>query len=207
MFAGENRSENLLAREKPGVLSFGGARMALLDIEVGFWGLRRQLEVLAGRRLADSVLHQAGANSGASFVRSWIGHQANKDPVRVLRVFVRHLADAFQGRAGIPVQLVIEGQCEIPPQVKVAMYCIAQETLNSVDKHSNAEEALLQVTCEEQRVEVLIADNGEGFDPCQVPPDHLGLGIMKERADDVGVELEINSAIGKGTRVSLVWTS
>lgn len=124
----------------------------------------------------------------------------------MLRVFVRHLADAFQGRAGIPVQLVIEGQCEIPPQVKVAMYRIAQETLNNVAKHSNAEEVLLQVTCEEQRVEVLIADNGEGFDPSRVPPDHLGLGIMKERAHDVSAELEINSAIGQGTRVSLVWT-
>ncbi|HEX6306045.1 MAG TPA: PAS domain-containing protein, partial [Anaerolineales bacterium] len=123
-----------------------------------------------------------------------------------LRELLRHLADAFQGRAGIPVQLVIEGQCEIPPQVKVAMYRIAQETLNNVAKHSNAEEVLLQVACEEQRVEVLIADNGEGFDPSRVPPDHLGLGIMKERAHDVSAELEINSAIGQGTRVSLVWT-
>lgn len=122
-----------------------------------------------------------------------------------LRELLRHLADAFQGRARVPVQLVIEGQCEIPPQVKVAMYRIAQETLNNVAKHANADEVLLQVRCEVGGVQVLIADNGQGFDPAQVPADHLGLGIMTERAEDVGAEIEINSEIGKGTRVSLVW--
>jgi signal transduction histidine kinase len=55
----------------PGVLCFGGARMALLDIEAGFWALRRQMEALVGRRLTDAVLQQAGANGGASFARSF----------------------------------------------------------------------------------------------------------------------------------------
>ncbi len=42
----------------PGVLRFGGARMALLDVEAGFWGLRRQMEALVGPRLTDTVLQQ-----------------------------------------------------------------------------------------------------------------------------------------------------
>jgi signal transduction histidine kinase len=116
-----------------------------------------------------------------------------------------HLADAFQGRARIPVRLLIEGQCDIPAQVKIAFYRIAQEALNNVAKHAMAQEALLQVRCEDHYVEMLIADDGQGYDPSQVPADHMGLGIMKERAQDVGVELEINSEIGKGTRVSLIW--
>jgi signal transduction histidine kinase/predicted hydrocarbon binding protein len=56
---------------RPGRLYFGGARMALLDIEAGFWALRRQMEALAGRRLTDAVLQQAGANGGASFARAF----------------------------------------------------------------------------------------------------------------------------------------
>jgi len=56
----------LLSEGGPGVLYFGGARMALLDIEAGFWGLRRQLEALVGQRLTDAVFQQAGANGGAS---------------------------------------------------------------------------------------------------------------------------------------------
>jgi hypothetical protein len=61
-----------LSSEHPGQLYFGGARMALLDIEASFWGIWRQMEALAGRQLADSVLQQAGANGGASFARSFI---------------------------------------------------------------------------------------------------------------------------------------
>jgi signal transduction histidine kinase len=55
----------------PGTLYFGGARMALLDIEAGFWALRRHVEALVGRRLADGVLQHAGANGGAFFARSF----------------------------------------------------------------------------------------------------------------------------------------
>jgi signal transduction histidine kinase/predicted hydrocarbon binding protein len=61
----------LLTQENPGILRFGGARMVLLDIEASFWGLRRQLEALVGRRLTDAVLQQAGANGGAAFARAF----------------------------------------------------------------------------------------------------------------------------------------
>lgn len=62
---------NLLNEKQKGILHFGGSRMALLDVEAGFWGLRRQIEALIGERLASSVLQQAGANGGASFAESF----------------------------------------------------------------------------------------------------------------------------------------
>ena len=61
----------LLANEQDGVLRLGGARMALLDIEASFWGLRRQMEALVGRQLTDTAMQQAGANGGASFARAF----------------------------------------------------------------------------------------------------------------------------------------
>ena len=64
---------NYLEEEQSGVLRFGGARMALVDIEAGFWALRRQMEALIGERLTNSVLQQAGANGGASFAKSFAG--------------------------------------------------------------------------------------------------------------------------------------
>jgi len=60
-----------LSEDSPGFLKFGNARMALLDIEAGFWGIRRQVETLIGSRLTNSVLQQAGANGGASFAESF----------------------------------------------------------------------------------------------------------------------------------------
>jgi len=64
---------SLLSHEQPGMLRFGGSRMALLDVKDGFWGLRRQMEALVGRALTDAVLQQAGANSGAAFARAFAG--------------------------------------------------------------------------------------------------------------------------------------
>ena len=60
---------DLLTMDGPGMLRFGGARMALLDIEAGFWGLRREMEAWMGGNLTHSVL--AGANGGAPFARSF----------------------------------------------------------------------------------------------------------------------------------------
>ena len=71
---------NLLAEEQSGILNFGGARMALLDIEAGFWGLRRQIEALIGERLTSSVLQQAGANGGASFAQSFTNQAKENTP-------------------------------------------------------------------------------------------------------------------------------
>jgi len=74
--------DTLLVEERPGVLAFGGVRMAMLDIAAGFWGLRRQMEALAGPRLTDAVLQQAGANGGASFARAFASQKGNAQALR-----------------------------------------------------------------------------------------------------------------------------
>ncbi|MBS3753363.1 MAG: GAF domain-containing protein [Anaerolineales bacterium] len=76
--------ESFLEERKPGHLLFGQARMALLDVKAGYWGLRRQLEVFVGPRQRDLVLKQAGVNGGASFARSFVGSQPT-DPKQALR--------------------------------------------------------------------------------------------------------------------------
>jgi signal transduction histidine kinase/predicted hydrocarbon binding protein len=68
----EENLPKLLKHSSPGFLRFGGARMVLLDIEAGFWGLRRHLEALLGDALTNSVLQQVGANGGASFASAFI---------------------------------------------------------------------------------------------------------------------------------------
>jgi two-component system nitrate/nitrite sensor histidine kinase NarX len=50
-----------------------------------------------------------------------------------------------------------------------------------------------------------VGDDGRGFDPARVPPDHLGLGIMAERAEDVGGVLDVRSTLGVGTQVVFLW--
>lgn len=65
------QAHELLVEAMPGVLHLGAARVALLDIEAGFRGIRSQMDALVGSRLAGSVMQQAGANGGASFAATF----------------------------------------------------------------------------------------------------------------------------------------
>ncbi len=96
---------DFLSEEREGVLCFSGARMALLDIEAGFWALRRQVEALVGPRLADAVLQQAGANGGASFARAFT-HQTQtpaRDGPQALRDCIAAYQAAGFGRFEVDV--------------------------------------------------------------------------------------------------------
>ncbi len=107
----------------------------------------------------------------------------------------------------MPVALEISGdpECPVPPDVKVAFYRIAQEALNNVAKHSGATAAQVALRCGPHELVLVVADAGRGFDRRQVPLNHLGLGIMEERAQGIGAELHIASQAGQGTEVTVKW--
>jgi nitrate/nitrite-specific signal transduction histidine kinase len=50
-----------------------------------------------------------------------------------------------------------------------------------------------------------IRDDGLGFDADSIPPDHMGMAIMRERASSIGARLKIESQLGQGTTVELDW--
>jgi len=122
---------------------------------------------------------------------------------------LRHLVNAFSGRTQIPVQLRCEeagaSPSELPRPVKVAFYRIAQEALNNIGKHAEAENVLLLFsrTTVSARLEVL--EDGKGFDPSRPANGHFGLENMRERARAIGAALEINSQVGEGTTITLAW--
>jgi len=121
-----------------------------------------------------------------------------------LPTLLRQLTEAMAGRSRIDIQLSAEGACKVPPDVQVGLYRIAQEALNNVVKHARASQAIVTLRlCDPVRLTV--ADNGAGFDPAAVTADHLGLRIMRERAEAIGAKLSIYSEPGEGTQVSIVW--
>lgn len=130
---------------------------------------------------------------------------------------LRQLAESVSGRTGIPVTVSLEGcpMPDLPDDVHVALYRIAQEALNNVVKHAQAKQAGVRLACsrdldraeEPVRVRLSISDDGQGFDPAAVPLDHLGLGIIRERAQAIGATLHIDSRAGRGTVVEAFWTS
>jgi len=121
-----------------------------------------------------------------------------------LPTLLRQLTEALSGRARINIQLSAEGERKLPADVQVSLYRIAQEALNNVFKHSKASEAVVTLRMTDS-VRLTVADNGAGFDPSTVTADHLGVKIMRERADAIGAKLSMYSEPGEGTQISVVW--
>jgi signal transduction histidine kinase len=129
---------------------------------------------------------------------------------------LQQLAEAASGREGLPVDIKVECDCTLPPDVHIALYRITQEALNNVVKHARAGQANVLVTCshcsagkfdEEKPMEITlrVTDDGKGFRQDQIQHDQLGLGIMRERAEDIGARLDIESEPGGGTRIIVQW--
>jgi len=118
---------------------------------------------------------------------------------------LRLLADALTARARVIVNLTIQGERTLPPDVKVAFYHIAQEALNNVTKHARAQHVEIRLERHPEVVTLTIADDGCGFTIETIRPEHLGLDIMRERAESIGATLSIKSQPDLGTVVSLHW--
>jgi PAS domain S-box-containing protein len=118
---------------------------------------------------------------------------------------LRQLAESVTGRTRIPIMVQVEGNEAISDEVKVALYRIAQEALNNVAKHSQAKHGVIKVRRSAEMVELSVTDDGCGFVFAHIAPQHLGLGIMRERAEDIGASLTIQSQPGQGTTISVHW--
>jgi len=120
---------------------------------------------------------------------------------------LRSLAEATTSRTRVPVELSVDGESLLPPQVQVALYRIAQEALNNVARHAGATEVSVSLHASDAQVTLSVQDNGIGFDPAIAPPaGHFGVSIMRERAQQIGATLDITSAPGSSTRVTVHWT-
>ena len=140
-----------------------------------------------------------------------------------LEELIKQLTQGVSGRIRADIQVHMEGEAVLPTDVKLAFYRIAQEALNNISKHSGADKVeieLISIPASStkkrrkggliqqqfsQSVFMLIRDNGSGFDPKSVLGEHLGLGIMQERASNTQFTLAIQSEPGQGTEVSLRW--
>lgn len=118
---------------------------------------------------------------------------------------IKALASEFQAEHGASMHVEVNGGGALPPEVRSTFHRIAQECLNNIARHAGA--SAVRVTFEGLPGQALLVidDDGCGFDPAGVEGDHLGLQIMRERAERIGATLEIESVSGRGTTVTLVW--
>jgi PAS domain S-box-containing protein len=114
---------------------------------------------------------------------------------------IGHLIDALECRRTLDVTVDLD-PIGMDPAAHIAFYRIAQEGLRNVAKHANAASLHVRLT-EGPPVELSIVDDGCGFDSSDVPAGHLGLTIMRERAESIGASLVVDASPGNGTALLL----
>jgi two-component system, NarL family, nitrate/nitrite sensor histidine kinase NarX len=107
---------------------------------------------------------------------------------------------------GPTIDLVVTKQAALalPPVMQTQVLHIIREALTNVQRHARARRIRLCVECSEEMACFTVEDDGCGFDPDAATGDHhLGLLIMRTRAERSGGQLLIESAPGAGTKLLL----
>lgn len=86
--------------------------------------------------------------------------------------------------------------------VEIALYHITMELLNNILKHSRGTEATVQLTRFADHINLLVEDNGKGFNPAK-PGNGIGLSSIRSRIDFLGGTIDIDSSPGRSTTVSI----
>ena len=91
----------------------------------------------------------------------------------------------------------------LPVHIEAGIYRIAQEALTNAARHAEARHAALHLTTLPDRVQLVIEDDGHGFDPTQIPKGRYGLIGLNERVKLLGGRLQLQSSPGAGTRIEV----
>lgn len=92
----------------------------------------------------------------------------------------------------------------LPPEMRHNIFLIVKEALTNALKHSGAKEVHVRARLDGSNLQILVADDGKGFDPATLAEGRRnGMGNMRRRAAAMNAELDFESAPGKGTRVAL----
>jgi len=95
----------------------------------------------------------------------------------------------------------------IDTTTEIIVYRVVQELVNNIMKHAAATEAFVQLVKEENRLNIVVEDNGKGFDPA-LPENNKGAGWIniRSRVEYLKGQLDIHSEPGKGTLVNMEFT-
>ena len=133
---------------------------------------------------------RAGGSAGAEFLPS-------------LEDYLRRFRANYGIAATLEASPELAGRV-LEPMVGAQLLRILQETLTNVRKHARARAVRIGLSVLDGRVEAVVQDDGDGFDPGRLETAEastFGLGFMRERAHEVGGTVEVRAAPGEGTRV------
>jgi signal transduction histidine kinase len=126
------------------------------------------------------------------------------DPVETLGLegALRDALQTFQAQTGVQAELLVAGQeADLTVEETQILFRIAEEALTNIERHANAGRVSVRLARGADRIDLVVRDDGRGFDPATVDPERYGLTGMQERAGMIGANLEIHSRPGGGTEI------
>ncbi|MCS7459962.1 sensor histidine kinase [Paenibacillus doosanensis] len=126
--------------------------------------------------------------------------------IPALRKFVQD----FEEKSRIRTQFEFTGKdARLPSGMEVAIYRLVQEAFSNVVKHAQASHVMLEVTYQKQMVKIVVTDNGVGFTLDNIDKkiekgSHYGIIGMRERVELLEGRIEMQSAKGAGTKISML---
>jgi signal transduction histidine kinase len=156
-----------------------------------------------GRSL--TTLHQLAQNALAEMRSLLLELHPSSLTEAKLGDLIRHIAETIANRTGLDINVQIERQDPVEPDIHFALYRVVQEALNNIALHASAGHVEIYFSSDSGRIDLTIQDDGLGFDPAGVGAGHLGLSIMSDRIQNIGGTIEISSHKESGTRIKVIW--
>ena len=125
-----------------------------------------------------------------------------------LMTTLRRYATELSSTQSAEISVKAQGERRLPTTTEVSLFRVAQEAVVNAIEHGHASAVVVSVSMRQEKLVLLVEDNGQGFD---VEPalkralagETMGIASMQERAELLGGWLKIESARGRGTRVEL----
>ncbi|QHV99096.1 ATP-binding protein [Spirosoma endbachense] len=128
------------------------------------------------------------------------------DSLHRIAMRLQEYAQPLMESKGIDFQCKIStslDQFTVSMEVRRNLYLIGKEAINNLIKYSQATKASLVLEYGQDRLMVLLDDNGKGFDQTQLS-HRTGQASMQQRANAIGGKLQVRSVLGQGTHIQLV---
>ena len=118
---------------------------------------------------------------------------------------IRRYVDTYKEQSSIEASAIITGnERRLEPYIEVLIFRSMQELLGNAVRHSQGNIVKILVDLEDSSVKLTVEDNGKGFDPEMInQKSSLGLKLIKERVELLGGSFDIDSSLGKGSRIFL----
>ena len=137
--------------------------------------------------------------------------RASPEPDRTLQAQLADLIRSFPATGnGTEISAVglENAQIVLPADHSAQLLRVVREALQNARRHAEAAQVTLSYEQQHGAHCVVVQDNGRGFNVSGASAEgHFGLNIMRARAARIGAQLDIESAPGSGTRITLAWPS